>query len=58
MYKFEIKKDKAGKFRFHFIAPNGKIMFQSQSYAEKHSAKETIASIKKHAFDAAVIDEG
>jgi len=57
MYKFEIKKDKAGKFRFHFIAPNGQIMFQSQAYAEKHSAKETIDSIKKHALDADVIDE-
>ena len=37
MYKFEIKKDKAGKFRFHFVAPNGQIMFQSQAYAEKHN---------------------
>ena len=57
MYKFEIKKDKAGEFRFHFLAPNGKVMLQSQAYTEKHSAMESIESIKKHAFDAAVIDE-
>lgn len=57
MYKFEIKKDSAGQFRFHFMAPNGKIMFQSQAYTEKHAAQETIQSIKKHAFDAAVNDE-
>jgi len=48
-YKFEIKKDKAGKFRFHMMAPNGQIMFQSQGYAKKQSAIAAIESIKKNA---------
>ena len=55
-YKFEVSTDKEGKFRFHLMAPNGKIMLQSQSYTEKHSALETIESIKEHASAAEIID--
>ena len=55
-YKFEVSTDKEGKFRFHLMAPNGKIMLQSQSYKEKHSALETIESIKEHASAAEIID--
>jgi uncharacterized protein YegP (UPF0339 family) len=55
-YKFEISTDKQGKYRFHLKAPNGQIMLSSQGYTEKHSAKETIESIKKNAPDAEVVD--
>lgn len=56
-YKFEISTDKEGKFRFHLIAPNGKVMLQSQAYSEKHSAQETIDSIKEHAAKAEIVDK-
>jgi len=47
-YKFEIHKDKAGKFRFNFKAPNSEVMFSSQGYASKSGLKKTIESIKKN----------
>jgi uncharacterized protein len=33
--KFEITKDKAGKFRFHLKAPNGEIIAASQGYERR-----------------------
>jgi uncharacterized protein YegP (UPF0339 family) len=56
-YKFEIYKDKAGEFRFRFKASNGENMFGSEGYAQKKSAEDAIASIKKHAPDATVEDQ-
>ena len=53
-YRFEIFKDNAGDYRFRFVAPNGEIMFQSQNYTEKQSAKGTIDSLKKHLADASI----
>jgi len=55
-YKFEITKDKEGKYRFRFVAPNGQIMFQGQGYTEKSSATKTIDSLKKNVADAEVVD--
>lgn len=46
-HKFEIHKDKPGKFRFNFKAPNSEVMFSSQDYASKSGLKKTIESIKK-----------
>jgi|TARA_R100000935_G_scaffold54121_1_gene82618 hypothetical protein len=56
-YKFEIFKDKAGEFRVRFRASNGEVMFSSEGYAAKASAKNMIESIKKNAPDADVVDE-
>jgi uncharacterized protein YegP (UPF0339 family) len=47
-YKFEIKKDKAGEFRVNFKAPNGEVMFSTESYKSKTSAKNAIESIQKN----------
>jgi len=54
--KFEISKDKAGKYRFHLKAPNGEIIAASQGYDIKASAEEGIESVKKNAPDAKVED--
>jgi uncharacterized protein len=54
--KFEISKDKAGKFRFHLKAPNGEIIAASQGYETKASAEKGIAAIKTHAAGAKVED--
>ncbi len=53
--KFEISKDKAGKFRFHLKTANGEIVAASQSYQTKSSAEKGIESIKSSAQDAKVV---
>lgn len=57
MHKFEVYKDKAGEFRFRFVASNGEKMFASEGYKAKASAIKAIESIKKNAPDAAVDDQ-
>jgi uncharacterized protein len=54
--KFEISKDKAGKFRFHLKAANGEIIAASQAYEKKANAEKGIEAVKKAAADAAVVD--
>lgn len=54
--KFEITKDKAGKYRFRLKAGNGEIIAVSEGYETKASAKNGIASVQKNAPDAAVVD--
>ena len=54
--KFEITKDKAGKFRFRLKAGNGEIIAVSEAYETIASAKNGIESVKKNAAEAAVVD--
>jgi len=54
--KFEISKDKVGKFRFHLKAANGEIIAASQAYDTKAGAEKGIESVKKNASSAAVVD--
>ena len=54
---FEIQFDSAGKFRFHLKAANGEIIAASQSYLSRESAENGIASIKKNAPTAKIIDQ-
>ena len=54
--KFEITKDKAGKFRFHLEAPNGEIIAASQGYETKASGEKGVRAIKTHAANANVED--
>ncbi len=54
---FEIQCDSAGKFRFHLKAANGEIIAASQSYLSRASAENGIASIKKNAPMAKIIDQ-
>jgi uncharacterized protein YegP (UPF0339 family)/menaquinone-dependent protoporphyrinogen IX oxidase len=53
---FEIHCDATGKFRFHLKAANGEIIAQSQAYGAKESALKGIASIKKNAPIAKIVD--
>jgi hypothetical protein len=55
-YKFEVYKDKAGKTRFNFKAPNGETMFSSQGYVRKASAMNAIQSIQKNVADADIVE--
>ena len=54
-HKFEIYKDKAGEFRVRFKY-NSEVMFSTEGYATKASAKNAIDSIKKNGPDAPVDD--
>jgi uncharacterized protein len=54
--KFEISKDKAGKYRFHLKAANGEIIAASQGYESKTGAEKGIESIKTSAPGANVVD--
>jgi uncharacterized protein len=54
--KFEISKDKSGKFRFHLKAANGEIIAASQGYETKESAEKGIESVKTNAPAAKVVD--
>ena len=54
--KFEISKDKSGKFRFHLKAPNGDIIAASQGYETKAGAEKGIESVKTNASGAKVVD--
>ncbi len=49
--KFELYKDKGGKFRFRLKAANGQIILASQGYKTKPSAKNGIASVQKNSAD-------
>ena len=47
--KFEIYKDKGGKFRFRLKATNGQVILTSQGYKTKPSARNGVASVQRNA---------
>ena len=55
--KFELYKDKAGKFRFRLKASNGEIIATGEAYESKASAKKGIESVQKNAADATIDDQ-
>ena len=55
--KFMVKKTSNGEFRFNLVASNGQVVATSESYKQKASAMNTIASIQKSAGEAKVEDE-
>jgi uncharacterized protein YegP (UPF0339 family) len=56
-YKFELYKDKANEFRFHFKAPNGQVMFSGEGYKKKQGALKAIESIQKNVPGAELEDQ-
>jgi uncharacterized protein YegP (UPF0339 family) len=56
-HKFEIYKDKAGESRVRFKY-NAEIIFATEGYSSKSSAKDSIESIKQHVPGAAIEDNG
>jgi uncharacterized protein YegP (UPF0339 family) len=54
--KFEISKDKSGKFRFHLKAANGEIIASGQGYKTRAAVEKGIESVKTNAAAAAVVD--
>ncbi len=54
-YSFEIYKDKAGEFRVRFKY-NSEVMFSTEGYSSKASAKNAIESIIKNGAGAEIVD--
>ncbi len=48
MGKFEVKKDKAGEFRFNLKAGNGQVILSSEGYKAKPSCMNGIESVRKN----------
>jgi len=51
MGKFEIKTDKAGKFRFNLKAGNGQVILSSQGYSTKAACENGIESVRTNSQD-------
>ncbi len=54
---FEVQCNAPDRFRFHLKAANGEIIAVSQSYKTKESAENGIASVKKNAPIAKIVDQ-
>lgn len=54
--KFEIFKDKSGKFRFRLKAKNGQIIAQSEAYETMAKCKNGIKSVQENAASAEVVE--
>ena len=56
-YRFEIIKGRDGQYYFHFKAPNGQIVAQSEGYTSKQNCQYGIDCVKRHADIANVTDK-
>ncbi|MEM9133047.1 MAG: YegP family protein [Actinomycetota bacterium] len=54
--KFEVYKDKAGKFRFRLKAGNGEVIATGEAYNTKAACKKGIASVQRNAPDAKLVE--
>ena len=52
--KFEVYKDRAGKFRFRLKASNGQVVATGEAYETKAAAKKGCESVEKAATGARV----
>ena len=50
--KFEVYKDRAGKFRYRLVAANGKTIMVGQGYSSRAGCLKGIASVKKNSLKA------
>ncbi len=55
-HSFEIYKDKGGKYRARFSF-NSEIMFSTQGYKDRSSARNAVESIKAHGPGAPIKDD-
>ena len=55
--KFEMYEDKSGQFRFRLKARNGEIVATSEGYTTKAACENGIASVRKNAPEAPVVEE-
>lgn len=56
-YRWEIVKASNGQYFTRFKASNGEIMVVSETYTQKHNAKNCAGSVSGNASNAAIVDE-
>ncbi len=56
MGKFEVKTDKAGKYRFNLKSGNGQVILSSQGYSSKEACENGIESVKKNSQNDAMFE--
>jgi uncharacterized protein len=54
--KFIVKKGTTGKFRFSLLSTNGQVVASSEAYETKRAAMNGIASVRKLAAAAVLVD--
>ena len=54
--KFELYKDKAGKYRFRLKVSNGQVIAVGEAYESKAAAENGIASVQKNAPGAPTVE--
>jgi len=54
--KFEVYKDRAGKFRFRLKASNGQVVATGEAYETKASALKGCESVQKAADGAQIVE--
>ena len=54
--RYDCKETKNGQFRFNLKAMNGQVIGTSESYKTEKARDNGIASVKRHASGAAVLD--
>ena len=54
--KFVVKKGPTGKFRFSLLSTNGQVVASSEAYETKRAAMSGIASVRKLAAAATLVD--
>ena len=54
--KFELYKDKAGKYRFRLKASNGQVIAVGEAYESKAAAENGIASVQENAPGAPTVE--
>ncbi|MFG2184445.1 YegP family protein [Nocardia iowensis] len=55
--KFEMYKDKAGKYRFRLKATNGEIIAVGEAYESETACENGIESVKKNAPTAEIVNQ-
>lgn len=56
-YRWEIVVARNGEYFARFKASNGETMVRSETYTQKHNAKNCAQSVSRNAPDAVVVDE-
>ena len=56
MNRFEVYKDKAGEFRFRYVASNSEVLFSSEGYRAKASVMHAIQTIRATVVEAKIDD--
>ena len=54
--KFEVYKDKAGKFRFRLKAGNGEVVASVEAYETKSAAIAGCGTVQRAAADATIVE--